>query len=350
MASISKINDRWRALIRIKGHKHISRWFDTKAAATVWAVDTERQMRAGVAPSERATLTVGGLIERFRKMREASRPIMDTSNEHYTLKQLTRTLGEIEVARLTVDDLIGWASKRRDEGAGPYTINLDLSRLGTVFRYAGDGVPDVVGQARPKLKYLGLIGGGGKRERRPTEDESARVLEWLEANRGRIYADFARFAALTAMRRGEVSALLWADVDEKRRMVLIRDRKDPRSKQGNDQWIPLLGDAWPLLQAQPKGERVFPVHPQTMTKYFTEACRALGVPDLHLHDLRHEGISRMFEQGFDIPQVSIVSGHRDWRHLRRYTQLKPESLHDSHPDTAQRPGSPRTASRRQGKS
>lgn len=73
-----------------------------------------------------------------------------------------------------------------------------------------------------------------------------------------------------------------------------------------------------MVLRQPKGdERIFPVHEQTLSKYFKEACDALGIPDLHFHDLRHEGTSRLFEQGYEIQQVSLVNGHKDWRHLRR---------------------------------
>ena len=348
MASISKIDGKWRALIRRKGHQSISKWFDTQSKATRWAAEIEAQMDAGIVQKTvLSQATVEDLILKYRTLRSKTRPILDTSTEHYTLKQLTRLLGHLVAAKMTVDDLLGWAQARRDEGAGPYTINCDLSKLGTVIRYASDGLPDVIGAARPKLSYLGLIGGGGLRERRPTEDESVRVLEWLAKERGQKYADFALFGALTAMRRGEVCRILWADLDREKKMVLIRDRKDPRQKIGNDQWVPLLGAAWDLALRQPEvEERIFPLHPQTMTKYFTEACKALGIADLHLHDLRHEGISRMFEQGFDIPQVSVVSGHRDWRNLKRYTQIKPESLHDhgTRPDTEQRPDSPPSGS------
>ncbi|WP_245620175.1 hypothetical protein [Phenylobacterium immobile] len=35
----------------------------------------------------------------------------------------------------------------------------------------------------------------------------------------------------------------------------------------------------------------------------------------------------MFEAGFAIEQVALVAGHKDWKMLRRYTRLKPESLH-----------------------
>lgn len=51
-----------------------------------------------------------------------------------------------------------------------------------------------------------------------------------------------------------------------------------------------------------------------------------GLEDILLHDLRHEGISRLFELGFEIQEVATISGHRDWKVLRRYTHLKPSSL------------------------
>lgn len=331
MASISKVEGKWRALIRRKGYPNISKRFDTRAKAAAWARDIEGQIVAGMVPKTLASKeTVAQLIDKYIKLRASTRPILDTSTEHYTLRQLRANLGHLVAASMTVDDLLGWAASRRDDGAGPYTINCDLSKLGTVIRYASDGLPDVIGAARPKLSYLGLIGGGGLRERRPTEDELARVLAWLAEAKGQVYADLVSFAVLTAMRRGEIARIEWADLDHDKKMVLIRDRKDPRAKIGNDQWVPLLGDAWALALRQPKvpdDGRIFPAHPQTISKYFTECCAALGIPDLHLHDLRHEGISAMFERGFDIPQVAVVSGHKDWRHLKRYTQIKPESLH-----------------------
>lgn len=48
----------------------------------------------------------------------------------------------------------------------------------------------------------------------------------------------------------------------------------------------------------------------------------LGIKDLHFHDLRHEGISRLFEMAQTIPQVASVSGHRSWQSLKRYTHME----------------------------
>ena len=57
-------------------------------------------------------------------------------------------------------------------------------------------------------------------------------------------------------------------------------------------------------------------------------CRELKIEDLHFHDLRHEGTIRLFEAGFSIEQVSLVTGHKDWKMLRHYTDLKPDALHN----------------------
>lgn len=330
MASILQVKGKWRALVRMAGHKPICKTHPTKAAAATWARKIEGQLSAGK-QIEHDAVTVGDLIDAYRKLRDASRPIVDSSTEHYTLKTLGRILGDRDAFKLNTDDLVAYCSERRDEGAGPYTLNMDLSKLSTALRYSASAkgllLPDSVGLARPLLTHLKMIGGGGKRERRPTEDELERIVEHLSKGRGVVYADAVLFSVATAMRRGEVCRVLWGDVDAKKKLLLIRDRKDPRKKAGNDQLIPLLPAAWAVLQRQPKGDRIFPIEAGTLSKYFTETCRALSIPDLHLHDLRHEGTSMLFEQGYPLEQVALVTGHKDWRNLKRYTQLKPEALH-----------------------
>lgn len=51
-----------------------------------------------------------------------------------------------------------------------------------------------------------------------------------------------------------------------------------------------------------------------------------GLPGLRFHDLRHEAVSRFFEAGLSIPEVALMSGHRDTRMLMRHTHLRPEAL------------------------
>lgn len=328
MGSIINRDGRWRAQIRRHGYRSQCRTFATKAQAERWVRDLEGKIESGAADAL-GDLTIGDVLKAYRKLRDQARPISDASNEHYMLKALEAGIGNLVMSRVTPNDLVGYATRRRDEGAGPYTVNMDVSKLGTALRYgcASLGVtpPDIVGAARPLLTHLRLIGGGGKRERRPTEDELLRVVEHLRETRGAVYAEAVLFCAASAMRRGEVVALKWSDVDAHTHCAQVM-RKHPRLGKRLET-VPLLPPAWVILQRQPKtDDRPFPVHESTISKYFTWACRDLSIVDLHLHDLRHHGTSKMFEDGMPIEQVALVTGHKSWANLKRYTNLRPEDL------------------------
>ena len=49
---------------------------------------------------------------------------------------------------------------------------------------------------------------------------------------------------------------------------------------------------------------------ESVSAAFQRACNRLGIVDLHFHDLRHEGITRLFESGLSIEEVAVISGHR----------------------------------------
>lgn len=113
---------------------------------------------------------------------------------------------------------------------------------------------------------------------------------------------------------------------------MIRDRKHPREKFGNNQIVPLLNatgyDAFAIAMRQPReGLRIFPANEKTISTYVTRAVTATGIADLRLHDLRHEAITRLFAAGYRIQEVALVSGHRDWAMLKRYTHVRATDLH-----------------------
>ena len=144
------------------------------------------------------------------------------------------------------------------------------------------------------------------------------------------------FAVATAMRQDEIARVEWRDFDASSRMLVIRNRKDPRKKKGNDQRIPLLDvsgyDACKIIEEQGRFSniregRIFPYNGRSVGTAFRRQCQELKIEDLHFRVLRHEGTHRLFEAGFSIEQVALVTGHKDWKMLRRYTQLKPETLH-----------------------
>lgn len=82
-------------------------------------------------------------------------------------------------------------------------------------------------------------------------------------------------------------------------------------------------EAMAVIKTMPRrAPEIFPFSAETISITFTRACKILGIDDLHFHDLRHEGISRLFEMGWTIPHVAAVSGHRSWQSLKRYTHLQ----------------------------
>jgi integrase len=99
--------------------------------------------------------------------------------------------------------------------------------------------------------------------------------------------------------------------------------KDPENKIGNHTWCDLPAMASAIIDSMPKVDaRIFPYVSESISTAFTRACKLLGIDDLHFHDLRHEGVSLLFEKGATIPQAATVSGHRTWQSLKRYAHLR----------------------------
>jgi integrase len=329
----------WRAQVRRKG-VYAGESFLRKSDAQMWAREAELAIDKGLPAPRRGEVrahkgerTLEDLIDlHINDMDELKRTI--PRSKAFVLKTLKRELGGVVLSK----------RKRAGEGAGPATLAIDFSFLHTVITHAAavHGVevsPEQVKLARKALARLGLIGKPVERDRRPTQDELDHITAFLDGNpRQEIPAGrIVRFAVATAMRADEICRITWDDLDTAKRTILIRDRKDPRHKKGNHQSVPLLDstgyDAWALLQEQGRvtgaKSRIFPYSAKSLGAAFRRACRELKIENLRFHDLRHEGTSRLFEAGFPIEQVALVTGHKDWKMLRRYTNLKPEQLHET---------------------
>ncbi len=143
---------------------------------------------------------------------------------------------------------------------------------------------------------------------------------------GAIHAEMPviiEIAVETAMRRGELLTLRRVDIKGKH--ALLEDTKN-----GSRRLVPLSIRARALLDSLPAriDGQVFSLAPHSVSQYFLRACRAAEVKDLHFHDLRHEGMSRLFEKGLSIMEAASVTGHKTMGMLKRYTHLCPDTLAD----------------------
>jgi integrase len=171
----------------------------------------------------------------------------------------------------------------------------------------------------PELRPITKPPENNPRERRLADDEIGALDDALRQCRNKVVRPAFLFALATGMRRGEVLSLRWGNVDYEARTAFL-----PITKNGRPRSVPLSPQALAVLQRLPRtdAEIVFPISANSLRLAWDRVKRRAGVHDLHFHDLRHEAISRFFEQGLSVPEVSLISGHRDPRMLFRYTHLK----------------------------
>lgn len=312
-----------------------SQTFDRKATAQNWIKrrETELAVPGAIDRANRTGISVRKMIEQYLEEYERLQPLGRT--KHMTLNAIARSwLGDVLDRDVTSQRLVEYALGRiSDDGIQPQTVSNDLSHLGAVLAVARpawgyDIDPLAMPDARRVLRKMGAVKRARERDRRPALDELDRLLTYFTEmwDRRRQQIDMVRtigFALFSTRRQDEITRIRWDAIDAERQAVLITDMKNPGQKLGNDVWCHVPEEAWQILQSMPHvSEFVFPYNAKSISASFTRACCFLEIDDLHFHDLRHDGVSRLFEIGWDIPRVASVSGHRDWNSMRRYTHLR----------------------------
>lgn len=305
--------------------------FDREPAARIW-----------MAKREEALAAPGGLDRAMAK----DPPLADVIAQYEletkrdvgrTKKQVLKTirnseLGKLKCSEATSQALVAWAQELGKDRE-PQTVQNYVSHLASVFAIARPawGYPleqQAMADARAVMAKMQITAKSDSRDRRPTLDELDRLLAYFTRQRHHRpdtipMAALSVFCLFSTRRIDEACRITWKDLDEQRSEVWVRDMKHPGEKIGNDVLVTLPAEALRVIQAQPrKGERIFPYNSKSASTAFTNAVKFLGIDDLHMHDLRHEGVSRLFEMGDTIPKVASVSGHRTWSSLKRYTHMR----------------------------
>lgn len=332
----------WLAQIVIKrGGKIILRenkTFERRSTASAWLSQREEHLgEPGALESVLQTKsndnwvpTLGDAIDRY--VRESNKKIGRTKT------QVLKTIKDFDIAgkpcaSITSTDIVAFAREKLETGVQPQTVSNYLAHLGAVFAIA-----------RPAWNYpldrramqdasivadrLGLVTKSRERDRRPTLVELDRLMKHFKDRSSATPSSIPMhriiaFAIFSTRRQEEIVKIAWKDLDKEGMRVLVRDMKNPGQKIGNDVWCDLQEQALAIVEAMPRvAAQIFPYSTDAISASFTRACKLLGIDDLRFHDLRHDGISRLFELGLNIPRVASNSGHRSWTSLKRYTHLR----------------------------
>jgi len=315
MAYFQKRGDTWLVQVRRKGHKSISRTFNTKAEGERWALQIESGMGVGTYVDNRESLstTLFECLERYLieivPLKKGAKRDMNRV-KFWQREQLAQkgigTIKQVDVAK--------WRDARIASGLSGSTVTKDLALLSHVFTIAikewGFPLTNPVTLIRKPKAAIG-------RDRRLFDDEEQRILDSASPEM-RV---FIIIAIETAMRRGEIHAL-------KRSWVRGRVAYLPDTKNGSARAVPLSSRAIEAINSLPLriDGNLWEYTIDTYTKTFDRICEANGIDGLRLHDLRHEATSRLFEKGLDIMQVKAITGHKSMQMLSRYTHLKADAL------------------------
>ena len=317
MATIRKRNGRYQVQIRKGSYPLISRTFARLADAKKWVGTTEYEIEHGLFETSRAPgfVSIADLIDHYLLL-TGEEALSDS--EFYRFKCLRKHFGSILIRGFKGSHLARYRDLRLKH-IKPATLVRELSLLRRILRIAQEDW-DVEILANPLDRFT-VKGQRGARERRLEGDEEQRLLSACKAARNLWLLPTVLLALETGMRRGEILNARYEHLKDG--LLTI-----PKTKTGASRTIPLTPNAQEIIAALPRSITgcLIPISSNALRLAWERARQRAGIDDLHFHDLRHEAISRFFELGLTIPEVALISGHRDYRMLARYTHLRAEMV------------------------
>jgi integrase len=234
---------------------------------------------------------------------------------YYIVPRVGRTrLADVQhrdVQRIA-DDLLA-------EGRDPSTIRNALMPLRVIFRRA---VEDGDLAVNPGT-HLRLPAVRGRRERIASPDEAQRLLAALPEHDRPIWAT----ALYAGLRRGELMALRWEDVDLAAAVIRVERAYDdkgrveiePKSRAGR-RTVPIVGALRDVLTEHKARQRrghgiVFgssegtPFQPSSVWRRARAAWKRTGLEPIGLHEARHTFASVLIASGVNAKAITAYMGH-----------------------------------------
>lgn len=227
---------------------------------------------------------------------------------------------------------------KEGKALSPKTINNHLTVLRKLLVTAEEwelirGLPKIkkLRATVPKFDWL-------------SAEEGAQFLIAVEKHYPQWYVLFL-LALRTGLRRGEIFALHWEDIDFKRafltvRYTVFRGRLVP-PKNSKERVVPLTPRLLEALKARQaemgKGANlVFPgadgeitTHQDHVDRPFKGALQKAQLRDMRFHDLRHSFASQLVTAGRNIKEVQELLGHQSIQMTMRYAHLAPGKMREA---------------------
>lgn len=334
----NKTRKKYKAIVRRAslGMPLLTKTFTSEDDAAAWARKAESEIERGLwlDTGKASSTRLREALETYKKeVTPCKRSATSELSALHIIQEDAGTLGLLDIAlpRLTGADFARLRDKWKRDGVKPSTIRRRMAVLSHLYTIARKewrmiGLHNPIGDvALPRI--------ADARSRRTSNEEVAAVCEATESKE---LVEFLRLALATTMRRGELHALRWENVNLREHTAWLPPEVTKTLK---GRKVPLSTAAIAVLKGigVRKSGPVFHFNPHTYTrawrravtrarkKYVADCEERSTEPDPHflvdakLHDLRHEGASRYAEKKkFNTIELAAITGHQDLRMLKRY--------------------------------
>ncbi len=309
----------------------------SKRAAEAARVKVEASLAAGALEIKPSAPPFLELAQEWLELIKASRST-STYERYEGILRLHMQEINAPINKITRGQLRNFLLKLWKKGTSKSSIENIYSVISGVFRYAYDD--EIIDKNPSRLLLKQLNFDEDRKEINPfSKEEFSNILKLCKSP----YKDFFLVAYHTGARLGELSALEWSDIDFKARKISItksiRRQEVSKTKTKTSRTIEMnktLTDHLLKMKEKAVYKRVFEIKegkiiaPQSLRDNLKRCCRALGIKERTVHDIRHTTASTLLSRGANIVYVSKLLGHSTVSMtLDKYCHFMPsESCHD----------------------
>lgn len=335
-----KKNGTWYVMVRYKdwtgaNKQKCQRGFETKREAQEWECQFKLQKKADI------DMTLAAFCELYEMdMKPKLKLNTWLTKEHIIKTKIIPYLGNRKISEITAKDIIDWQNTMRElktsrgNAMSPTYLKTIHAQLSSIFNHA--------------IRYYDLSNNPAKKAGTMGEEEGKEMLFWTKEE----YLKFAEemmdkplsyyaFEMLywCGIREGELLALTPEDFDFTTMTVRINksyqrlNRKDvittPKTKKSNrivkmpEFLAEEMQEYMKMYYSLTPKDRIFPVTKSYLKHEMIRGCKASGVKQIRIHDLRHSHVSLLIDMGFSALAIADRVGHECEKITYRYAHLFP---------------------------
>ena len=330
----------YRVKVRIKGFTPETASFERLTDAKQWAAKTEADIRAGRYFGQSKRHTFNDLADEY--LPHAKDPfrlgywrgvfgsdMLDSITPARISKARDKLLSEEtqNFATPATGDPEADAKRPKSKRTGA-TVNRYIAALSSCLSY---GVKTLEWIERNPCERIKKPSESKGRVRFLSDDERKRLLDACRPHDELYLA--VMLSLTTGARKAEIMSLRWGQINFSRQIITLS-----KTKNGETRSIPLVGEAFTLLQERSKvrsltDDRIFPATARAKKTIYLDlettwraTLKTVAIRDFHWHDLRHTAASYLAMSGVSLVKIAKVLGHRTLAMVARYAHLSDEHI------------------------